>query len=466
MGKLRSNGTHVWAYVVAIALAGALLRLLAAQGGLWLDEAWSAKLAHEVGTPLGIFVKINHDNSHHLNSLWLQTVGPGAPSWLARLPAILTSSIAILVAAAIAQPRGRLAMLVTATLFAVSPILVTLGSEARGYAPMTLAFLTAVLLVDRWLARGAGYRPQRALALCFFLGIFSQMTMLFGIVALCGWVFFALLARDGFVPAVRGSLRLFMPALIAAAVAMAAIAAAAAADPGGFRFGSYDPFDFAMYRHGVDQMIGYTLGWPIVTDWWIPLAVGLVVLAGPAGAGRPAFYRLAIIGFPLALALLQSGNVAYPRYYLVAGVGLLLLLGEMIALGVERGGWRRHLAMAGGLLLLAGSLSQDIDLIRNQRGDAAQAIAQLRARAPGGATLMLDRSVAQAIVEIAAAQQRYPLQLQFAECPATRFVFADRFQGTKLPPTLLKCGVTYRPVATREARGLSGAHWGLYERLP
>ncbi len=464
MGEITER--RCWWIVAAIAAAGAVLRILAAQGGLWLDEAWSAKMAHEVGTPLGIFLRINHDNSHHLNSLWLQTVGIAAPSWLARLPAILTGSVAILVAAAIAAPRGRVAMLVTAALFAVSPILVTLGSEARGYAPMTLALLVAVLLVDRWLDRGESYRPQLALALCFFLGIFSQLTMLFGIFALGGWVFFTLLARAGLAAALRGSLRLFAPALIAAALALALIAGAAAADPQGFRFGNYDPFGLAMYLHGIVMMIGYTVGWPVKTLLWIPAALALVILARSASIARPAFYRLAIIGFPLTLGLLQSGNVAHPRYYLVAGIGLLLLLGEAIALGLRRPGWPRLAAVAAGALLLAGSLYRDADLIRNQRGGSDQAIAQLRARSPAGATVILDHFTGQALLEVAAAQQRYPLTIQFGPCPATRFVFVDRFQGEDLPQRLRKCGVAYRPVATMKARGLSGAHWGLYERLP
>ena len=36
-----------------------------------------------------VFLRINHDNNHHLYSLWLQAIGPGAPPMLARAPAIL-----------------------------------------------------------------------------------------------------------------------------------------------------------------------------------------------------------------------------------------------------------------------------------------------------------------------------------------------------------------------------------------
>jgi hypothetical protein len=60
-------------------IAGFTLRCLAAQGGLWTDEAWSLVYAQQASDALGILTRINHDNNHHLNSLWLLTVGPEAP---------------------------------------------------------------------------------------------------------------------------------------------------------------------------------------------------------------------------------------------------------------------------------------------------------------------------------------------------------------------------------------------------
>ncbi len=108
-------------------------------------------MAIDAGTPLGVFLRINHDNNHHLNSLWLQLVGPHASPMLQRALSIACGTLTVLVAAAIAARHGVAAMLCAALLFAVSPLLVTYGAEARGYAPMLLALLTAVWLVARWL---------------------------------------------------------------------------------------------------------------------------------------------------------------------------------------------------------------------------------------------------------------------------------------------------------------------------
>ena len=93
-------------FVWVIVLLGLALRIASAQGGLWLDEAWSAELARQAHTPLGVFLNINHDNNHHLNSLWLQYVGLGAPPPLARAFSIATGTAGIAVAGWIGHRRS------------------------------------------------------------------------------------------------------------------------------------------------------------------------------------------------------------------------------------------------------------------------------------------------------------------------------------------------------------------------
>jgi len=267
--------------------------------------------------------------------------------------------------------------------------------------------------------------------------------------------------------ALIGSLRLLLPSALALAAVVTIVLGAAAASRTGFQFGRYDPFDLMQYLHAIVEMLGYTLGVPVVTVWWLAIAPILVVLAPGMGVRRMAFYRLAILGFPLALALLQSGNVGHPRYYLVAGLALLLMVAEMIWTGLAAGGWKRWL---GGALLAAiviGSLVQDVDLIRNQRGDVGAALRALEARAPRGTDIILDRSTGLAMLQAAAAHDRYPLAiLENRPCGPSRFLFIDRFKGETLPAASIRCGVHYAPIAQARARGLSGTHWTLYERAP
>src|SRR5438045_9458345 len=98
-----------WSAVAGVAVAGLILRVLAARGGLWTDEAWSMIYAEQARNAVGVFVRINHDNNHHLNTLWLQAVGSGAQPWLARLTGILTgtaSSVVAAVPAGVNSPRA------------------------------------------------------------------------------------------------------------------------------------------------------------------------------------------------------------------------------------------------------------------------------------------------------------------------------------------------------------------------
>jgi hypothetical protein len=101
-------------------------------------------------------MRINHDNNHHLNSVWLQLIGPEAPPLALRGLSILTSSATIGVAALIGFRRNRAAGIITATLFAISPIMLIYGSEARGYAPMLLALMIMIWRIDIWLEDKSG----------------------------------------------------------------------------------------------------------------------------------------------------------------------------------------------------------------------------------------------------------------------------------------------------------------------
>jgi hypothetical protein len=113
--------------------------------------------------------------------------------------------------------------------------------------------------------------------------------------------------------------------------------------------------------------------------------------------------------------------------------------------------------------MIGGSVVQDVDLIRNQRGDPAAAIRAMQARAPGGATIVLERDTGVAMVKAAAAHARYPLTLAARGCPAPRFLVVDRFKGEALPRTATLCGKRYALLASRLAHGMSGTHWAVFE---
>lgn len=147
---MRHNLSLPAAYALLAILGVAVwVRILSAHGGLWVDEAWSAVLVARADTPWAVFTSINHDNNHHLNSLWMQAVGYAAPPLALRALSIVTGAATVLVVAAIGARRSAAHALVGAALFALSPILVNYGSEARGYAPMLLCAVGAILVAAR-----------------------------------------------------------------------------------------------------------------------------------------------------------------------------------------------------------------------------------------------------------------------------------------------------------------------------
>jgi hypothetical protein len=453
------------AWILILTLVGALLRIAASAGALWLDEAWSAVLADNVQTPLGIFVRINHDNNHHLNSLWLQTVGLGAPPLLARSLSIVAGTLSVFVAGMIGARRGAAAGIVTALLFAVSPVLVTLGSEARGYAPMTLMVLIAAWYIDRYLDGDEHAHRPVTLAVCFFVGALFQLTMLFAACALVGWPALTLWQRHGWRRATIDTARMFGPAVAALIVAAAIVFAPAVIGDAEFRFGSYQSFTMLLFLRGVIDLLGYAVGAPVVSFFLPAGAVILTVLGRSLGTPRLAFYWLAIVAFPLTVAALHTMNAGHARYYLVAGLALLLLLGEALAALIRASDWKR-MAGAGALILFSGaSMAANLELIRNRRGDPGEAVRAMAARSPQGARVLIDRETGLALLKVAGASAGYRLEI-VTTCPAARFVFADWFNGEPDSPSVIeRCGARYHAIASADGTGMSAQNWALYERL-
>ena len=453
------------AWIAIIALVGAILRIAAASGALWLDEAWSAMLADDVGTPLGVFVQINHDNNHHLNSLWLQTVGLDAPPLVARALSVLCGTASIFVAGLIGSRRGATAGMVTALLFALSPLMVTLGSEARGYAPMMLMVLISAWYLDRYLAGDERANRPLTLAICFLVGALFQLTMIFAACALIGWPVLALVQRLGWRQGLAEAVRLLGPAGAALIAACAIVFAPVLLGGAEFRFGSKEEFTLHLFLRGTIDLLGYAIGWPVMSYVLPVAAIIAVLLARSLPTPRWTFYALAVIAFPASVALLHMINAGHARYYLLSGLALLLLGGELVAALVRAGGWK---AIAGGGALIAfsgASMAANLELIRNQRGDPGAALRAMAARAPAGAAVTLERETSFALLRVVAAQTGYPVRIGMG-CPAARFVFSDWFEGeADSPPILRRCGITYRAIATGHGTGMAAQNWTLYDRV-
>ena len=458
--------TRATVALAAIVLLGLALRLWCARGGLWVDEAWSAQFVAQAGSVSGIFWRVNHDNNHYLNSLWILLVGPYAPPLLIRALSIVAGTASIAVAAAIGWRRTPSTGLVAAILFAVSPILVAYGAEARGYGPMLLAMLWSVLMICRWLD-GDAPPPAWSLAALTFAGLLAQLTYLFAIATFTGWIVMTLARRGSIDAAVAATARVLGPSLAVLALVIAFVVAAASASPTGFQAGGFPGFTLPGFAEILAETIAYTVGLALPATW-ATIAAAVLAIVAMLVRTRPErrpFYLVATIAFPavLAVALWRIDNAGFARYYLVAVVGLLLLLGDAAGVAISRGGWYRTAGFALILLIVGASLYRDAALGSAARGDPGLAIAAMRARSPAGAGILVDTIRPVPVLDVAARSVGYPLAIR-RRCPAPAFAFVDLV--TTAPPAvgISRCGTRYSLVRTGRHLALSGLDWALYAR--
>lgn len=456
-----------WMAVGTIVLAGLGLRIAAAQGGLWTDEAWSVVHAAGAGDPLGVFLRINHDNNHHLYSLWLQAIGPAASPFLARAPAILAGTLCILVAALLCGRRSPGAGIVAALLFAVAPMLVVFGAEARGYAPMLLAALLTLLIV----ADALDGRPVRGasgwLAVLALLGMFSHMTMAAPIGIATLWFYLERRRALGPAAALSQSLRLMGPAAAATVGVAVFVIAAAALSPTGMRLGGYAPFLADRFSVALNDLALWSVGLGAERPWLVPLllaaaALGIAVARPDWLGSRARLYALLILAIPVGAALVQPGNSSYARYYLTSAVGLLLLTSEWIARGLAGRPVARVGAVTLAVVLVTASLYRDSLLIAADRGRPAAAVASMAALSPSGARIAFTAPRLEAVVAVAATHAGYPAH--FAQgCAPADFLLAARSRWSgPLPARVTRCGVPMEAIDSSVTTPLTGDSWVLY----
>ena len=456
-----------WAAVCAIALAGLVLRVIASRGGLWTDEAWSVIYAAQARNPLGVFLRINHDNNHHLYSLWLQAIGPAAPPLLARAPAILAGSLCVIVAAVFAARRSAVAGIVAAMLFAFAPVFVVFGSEARGYAMMLLAALLTLLLVGDALDG----RPMRGVrwwvgALASF-GMLSHMTMAAPVEIATLWAYLELRAAQGPDKAIGATLELMGPALLGTLGVVIFVFTAASLSPTGMRLGGYEPFSAPHYAAALDDLALWTAGLAAPWPWIVPLALGAVALVialrKPEWLGpRSRLYALLILTVPVGLGVARAGNTSFARYYLASAIGLVFLLSEWIGRGLSARPAVRAAAMSlVAVLLLAGGY-RDWTVLTVERGRPAAPVMDMAAIDPAGARIAFDAPRLKAVVAVAAERTGY--RARFAGgCDRADFLLASQSRWKEpLPPTIHRCGFAMQAIDSSTTISLTGDSWVLY----
>jgi Dolichyl-phosphate-mannose-protein mannosyltransferase len=444
--------------------------MAAARGGMWTDEAWSVVFAARARDPLGIFLRINHDNNHHLNSLWLQAIGMHAPSMLARAPAILAGTLAIPAAASLFARRSTAGAIAAAALFAISPIMVTYGSEARGYATMILATIIMIWLVTNSVEGRAKSGTRWLIALTAALGVLSHLTMLAPVVLLTLWVYLEKRSSTDVPRAMSDTLALMAPACLACAAMLLVTVLPAILSPTGLQTGGYNPFSYGNYVVGLSNMESWTAGLvfperPIALVALFGVGVALLVWPPVVMGSRARLCGVLIVGVPLVIFVERIGNAQFARFYLSAAIGLLLLGAEWIALAVKSDRTQRALCATASVLFVITAIWHDGELIELGRGQPERAIRLMAQDAPRGASVDIKSHQIAAPIAVAAYQADYPLAVA-KSCGHADFMVVQRDADS--PRSVLRCGRQMDAIAWSEATDLTGDAWVLYraEALP
>ncbi len=156
-GRTHSAEGRVFLILAACLALFAALRLLAAAGDFYVDEIWSFFFARQLTSPLDAF-RLNHDNNHILNTLYLYLLGgkpfvfDGKPTFMPhRLVSVITGTASVWLLWKIASRRGRVEAFAALFLGGLSFPLVLYSSEARGYGLEMMFALASFLLARRYM---------------------------------------------------------------------------------------------------------------------------------------------------------------------------------------------------------------------------------------------------------------------------------------------------------------------------
>lgn len=463
--------------VLALTLAGLLLRLAAARGDLWLDEIWSLQNLEKLHGVGGIFLGISEDNNHYLNSLWLWLVGPNAPPLLIRLEAVICGTLTIPVAAVLCGRAGAAAGLAGAALTAGAALFVHYGSEARGYAGLILMIFIAAEALERFLetfATGKTGMSRLAFGGAVALGALFHLTMLPAAVALVIATLLRLYLRGTpFLRSLSAAIDLAIPAILGAVPALVCLILGAM-NVHKFQLGLQVPFSIERLVQGLATLDAATLGlpydWP---SWTLVFVTAVLVLTACVVIRKDQrVLPLAVLLLPPIIgALVHMPNVHIARFYLVSALGFVLLVAAVFALLWQKR--RFGLAILLVLELAIGNGFNLAPLLTRGRGDYQSVIKRMEAEGQATYTSNMEAEVNRIVrfydMRLDGNPGGHLVQANSADwcsAPPDWFILSDDPAGEAPRRAFGRgpCGAVYALKMTMQPAPLSGLRWALYRR--
>jgi hypothetical protein len=456
---------RVWVIVGALTVAGFLLRLACARGDLWLDEIWSVNHIRGLANAGDILWRLPSTNNHLLNSLWLWIVGPSAPVVLIRLESIIVGTLTVPVAAQLCGRSGPAAAITGAALAAGATIFVQYGSEARGYAGLLLMIFVAAEALERFLENPSTI-ARFGFAGAVALGALFHLTMLQAAATLIAATLLRLKFRG------RSLFQILVTGLdlglmgILGAVPALALLAASILNTHRIEIGALTPFSAMALGQSLTALYAATLGLPF--DLPLPFALllcfGLTGLVALLLAPERLVLPLTTLLLPAAMAALtRTPNVQYPRFDLVAVLGLVLLASDVAQKFWRERRWAALFGL-GGFLLIGNAVHLE-KLFVFGRGNIRPLVARM---ARDGAATFGTNLPPETWASLHFYDPRGALALvqsqDWCARPPNWYVLTDR-PGEELPKSFGPdgCAGLYRLVMVVERAPLSGLGYALYQ---
>jgi hypothetical protein len=458
------------AFCLLLLLALAL-RVVAAMGEPWLDEIWSLHLIGQMRRG-EVLSSLATDNNHYLNTLYLWLVGPDAPPLVLRALSILLGTAGVAAAGWLQRKRGTATMLATMAMLAASYPMVNAGSEARGYAGMMLCALLSIGLTERALEEHSA-KPGLRLGLSNVIGVLFQPLMVAVIGSLGLWTLCVTwreqrslrasyeVARDLF----AWTIRLLLPVVL--------LIGAAVHFGGGYVLGGATPFSASFMLDGFARLFRFLLGLPESFSDFVVVAIVLactilaVALNRTNGHinNRAALYVIMLVAPPAAMAMARLPNVYVPRCYLLPGLALLLLLGDLYASLARRGPVMRSIAAVALTAMLLGNAVALRHAIAVGRGATAQMLQTIVDQGGGPLTSNMPRDTP--VLDYFIARNGGPVRfVAFADLCKDRPRWILTSDSRPLPASVTlggpDCALMFERQAMFEPWGLSGTQWTLY----
>ena len=378
----------------------------------------------------------------------------------------MAGTLTIFVAAMIGARRSAGAAVIAALLFAVAPILVTYGSEARGYALMLLAAMTMLLLLDRWLDGDTADPPVLGLAILALLGMLSHLTMAAFVGLFTLWVFAVRWSELKFTDALFNTNRVMGPAVTMCGLVIAGVFTAANFSAKEYQVGNYSPFTTDRYALALSDLTTTTIGANSGPWWFLPSLIALIAaslaISPPRWIGRWRFLLpLLILSVPLGVGLARSGNPEFARYYLSSSIGVLLLASVWLGVALRGPVGQSALAVILVSILLGGSLKGNYDLIEMRRGDPDRPLQIIAAQAKRQPRVAFAEERLKGVLLAAAQRRRYPFHA-VSGCDPADYLLGARWSRTPAHDEVVWCGTPWHLVSYGNSGRLSGEGWALY----